>query len=222
MVPDTDTSQAGPLIATGKPPDYEDIEVVKNEVCKPGKVGSVIDVGGCVGSWTLAFASLPVTTLVYTFEPQNILWKCICGSLRMNGISNASCHNLAVGDLNGRIAVPQFDIQRPTSFGSIEFGAQQTENLGHPRLADSDETVEITRLDSFQIQSSPIIFIKIDAEGMESEVLRGASDIIRRDRPIMFVEFIKSDKDALRRQIEVMGYSIEDRYSDFLCRPSTK
>jgi hypothetical protein len=49
--------------------------------------------------------------------------------------------------------------------------------------------------------------IKIDAEGMESEVLAGGKELIARHRPLLYVENDREAKSpALIRQIMDMGY----------------
>ena len=49
-------------------------------------------------------------------------------------------------------------------------------------------TVTVERLDDWEL-SGPVRFVKIDVEGGELDVLRGADELIRRDRPIMSVEY---------------------------------
>ena len=59
--------------------------------------------------------------------------------------------------------------------------------------------------------------IKIDVEGFEEAVLRGSEDIIRRDRPVMFIEL---DDDNLLENggsarsligfVESLGYLVQD------------
>jgi hypothetical protein len=48
--------------------------------------------------------------------------------------------------------------------------------------------------------------MKIDVEGMEMEVLEGASQTVGRFHPILVVENIKTDKEALTRYLDSFGY----------------
>ena len=50
-------------------------------------------------------------------------------------------------------------------------------------------TVETKRLDDFQDLESSIRFIKIDVEGAEFLVLKGAKEILKKDRPFVLFEF---------------------------------
>ena len=55
---------------------------------------------------------------------------------------------------------------------------------------DSDRSVHAVRLDDFAQQNrwENISLIKIDVEGFEMEVLKGASEILHRFKPTLFVE----------------------------------
>jgi hypothetical protein len=51
--------------------------------------------------------------------------------------------------------------------------------------------------------------LKVDVEGMELAVIRGASETIRRCQPILYVENDRSDRSAaLIEAIQVLGYKL--------------
>lgn len=62
-----------------------------------------------------------------------------------------------------------------------------------PRHYDAPVTTEIIRVDVRRLDDltdgiSPVRFIKIDCEGAELRVLRGANDLLMRDRPVVSFE----------------------------------
>ena len=63
-----------------------------------------------------------------------------------------------------------------------------------------DETFEVTTLDA--LITDPVAVIKIDVEGMEELVLRGASRILGSDRPTVYLEAF--NRAALRRTKTVL------------------
>jgi hypothetical protein len=50
--------------------------------------------------------------------------------------------------------------------------------------------------------------LKVDAEGMETEILDCADQTIRVGRPIVFIEFIKVDREALKERLTGYGYEV--------------
>jgi hypothetical protein len=50
--------------------------------------------------------------------------------------------------------------------------------------------------------------LKIDVEGMEAEALQGGAETIKRCKPILFVETIKSDKETIGAALRNEGYVI--------------
>ena len=179
-----------------------------------------VDIGANLGLFTLGVAKeLSYDSRVYAFEPQRILYNMICGSIALNGYNNIWCYNAAVGSSNTEIEIPQYDYNKTMNFGSVEFTREQKEGLhqvrgNNPRKV---EYVTVYTLDSFKFERLDLL--KIDVEGMESDVLTGAIETIKRCKPIMFIEWLKSDKSALENTIRSLGYTIEDLGNDFLCRP---
>jgi hypothetical protein len=68
--------------------------------------------------------------------------------------------------------------------------------------------VQTISLDSLNL--SRIDLIKIDVEGMELDVLEGAANSIAKLHPMLFVETLKSDKDAIRAWLQNLGYTTLD------------
>ena len=69
-----------------------------------------------------------------------------------------------------------------------------------------------------------IVFVKIDVEGMEMNVLKGAVDTISKHRPFLFVEYTKQvngGKD-LKEFIEAMDYTIYITHQYFVCIPNER
>jgi FkbM family methyltransferase len=201
---------------------HSEIVFLTNVLRLCGNNLTVVDVGANVGTHALAFARVagPQGT-VHAFEPQRIIFNMLCGSVALNSITNLYCYNMAVGDRQESIEIPQFDYTQPLNFGSIEFGPTQCEVLSQPRRHDPNrvEFVPLTTLDHFAFKR--VDLMKIDAEGMELQVLDGAAETIRRCQPVLYVEFVKVDADALRQRIVASGdYSVYKNKSNYLCVPS--
>jgi methyltransferase FkbM-like protein len=65
-------------------------------------------------------------------------------------------------------------------------------------------SVRTVSLDSFDLPR--IDLIKINVEGMEIDVLAGGTNCLGSRRPILLIETIKCDKNALRAALEKLGH----------------
>jgi FkbM family methyltransferase len=83
----------------------------------------------------------------------------------------------------------------------------------HPHSGQSYRSFETTlvRLDDLDLSERPISFVKIDVEGHELQVLKGAADLIRKHRPVLLVEIEHRHSAAPIEEtfkfLEELGYS---------------
>jgi FkbM family methyltransferase len=182
---------------------------------------TVLDVGANFGTFSLALARVVGPRgKVHAFEPQRIIFNMLAGSVALNSLTNVYCHHLALGDREGKVEIPQFDYSQPLNFGSIEFTPQQNEPLHQQRGKDASraEYVPLTTID--RLGFDRVHLVKIDAEGMEMQVLQGAADTIRRCRPVLYLEYLKGDKAALHQHVASLQYLIHENGLNFLCIPT--
>jgi FkbM family methyltransferase len=215
-----DINQTTSLVKEGISVDHDDIVLLRRILELLGTNHTVIDIGANFGTYSLGLNSVVGPKgVVHAFEPQRIIFNMLAGSVALNALSNVHCHNMALGGREGRIEIPQFDYARPLNFGSIEFGAEQREPLAQARKynADNVETVPITTLD--RLAFPQVALIKIDAEGMEMEVLDGAVDTIWRCRPVLYIEFLKVNQEDLCDRIVAWGYDVHEIGINYLCIP---
>ncbi len=156
----------------------------------PGDV--LIEVGANIGAHTIALAQKAGPAgRVLAFEPQRIVFQTLCANLALNSISNTFCFQSAASDREGQLSVPPVDYSRPANFGGLALtGAGQGEPVA-ARPLDSIGTLPRLRL------------IKIDVEGMEAAVIRGARNMILQHRPALYVENDRPDRSA--ELIELIG-----------------
>ncbi len=165
------------------------------QLLKPGMV--VAEVGANIGAHTVLLAQLiGVGGRVWAFEPQRIVYQTLCANLALNSITNVDCRNVAVGREPGELIVPRLDYDRDNNFGGLGLGTYT-----------DGERVPVVTLDSLGLRHCDLI--KIDVEGMEQEVLTGATATIARCRPLLYVENDRKEKSAdLVRLIAGLGYDL--------------
>lgn len=149
-------------------------------IIKPGFV--VAEVGANIGALTVPIARMAGDEgRVFAYEPQRIIHQQLCANVAINGLWNVWTYNVAVGagPSVGTLCIPPVNYAAPGNFGGVtlsEHGA---------------EPVDVITLDGELYSPS---FVKIDCEGMELEVLRGAEHKIEACRPVLYVENDRIEK----------------------------
>ncbi|WP_158802903.1 FkbM family methyltransferase [Acidisoma sp. L85] len=215
-----DINQTGALLRTGAAEGHGDIELMRSILATIEAPHVFVDVGANVGAYSLGLTSaIGSQGKIYAFEPQRIIFNMLAGTMALNGVTNVFCHNIALGEREDLIEIPQFDYDKSLNFGSIEFGPQQKEALSQTRGKNPEkiEYVRLATLDSFEFTN--VNLLKIDAEGMEMQILEGANQTISNCRPVMYIEFFKSDRTALQQKIISHDYDVHVNGVNFLCIP---
>lgn len=176
--------------------EYSEQEVtLYRQLLKPGQV--VIDAGANIGSFTIFFGqAVGRNGLVYAFEPQRVIYHMLCANLALNHLHNTVCHLGAVGAAPGRITVPKVDYGETNNFGGLSL-----------TQGGDGEEVPVMTIDGLGLERCD--FIKIDVQGMESEVLSGAAETIARFQPLLYVENdLREKSEALIGQLFDLRYQL--------------
>jgi FkbM family methyltransferase len=216
-----DINQTNALLKKGVAIDHDEIAMLAQILQLLGGDLTVIDVGANFGAYALALSGfVGPNGKVHAFEPQRIIFNMLAGSVALNSLTNVVCNHMALGDREGWLEIPQFNHSKPLNFGSIEFTTEQREPLTQRRGHDPRrvEYVPLSTIDRFEFEK--VHLMKIDVEGMEMQVLDGAINTVRRCRPVLYAEFLKCDKAALRERIEALGYEVHKKGLNFLCIPA--
>jgi FkbM family methyltransferase len=170
-----------------------EIELFRQAV-QPG--WHVVEAGANIGAHTLILAQqVGPRGRVYAFEPQRVLFQTLCANMALNSLTHVYCRQEALGAAAGTTYVPWLDYNAENNFGGLSL----THRQGEP--------VPVVPLDSLDLPRCD--FLKIDVEGMELEVLRGASQTIQRFRPLLYVENDRPEQSAeLIRYLQELGYEL--------------
>lgn len=137
----------------------------------------VLDVGAFIGTHTLAFASfVGAAGRVISFEPHPLHFGLLRANVAANGCANV--HLVAAG-VAAREGTMSLHLQ----------AAPGAANPGGASLQDADAAggaVPVRTIDGLGLERCALI--KIDVEGMESEVIAGALATLERLRPIVYAE----------------------------------
>jgi len=138
----------------------------------------IIDVGTNVGETLLNFARLTTQKgKVIGFEPDpQIFQKCI-NNIKLNEFENITLNNKGLSDIDGELFLDRY-VDRNRGANKIT----------HSKDGENVISVQITTLDEYLENSPPPQLIKIDVEGHELNVLRGAHETLKKFHPILFIE----------------------------------
>lgn len=163
----------------------------------------ICDIGAQSGCFSL-LSKIHKDTFWYSFEPVPTSFKLLRKNIEINNITNIKTYNIAISNFKG---VEKIKI--PTS-----------NHLGLPTLGKNPPHIKSyyeldVSLDLLDNILERVNLVKIDVEGAELLVLDGMKNIIKKNKPIIFLEvalgclkgFDKTLQDILNK-IEEINYHI--------------
>ena len=159
----------------------------------------VVEAGANLGAHTVLLARLvggAGSGAVLAFEPQPVLYQTLCANMALNNVVNVRAEKCGLGNRSQTLHIPVLDYGAKDNFGGLSL-----------ELVDEGEPVPVKRLDSYSL--GKCAFIKIDVEGMEQQVLEGASNTIHSHRPVLYVENDRKEKSpGLIQLLLAMDYAL--------------
>lgn len=163
-----------------------------------------VDVGSNLGTTILKFYNASAN--IIGFEPIPHLFRSLQETIRENEFKNVTVINKAVGDEEGFLKMTLSDNSSIISNNHKDYNCI---------------TVPATTLDAELQKKEKIHLIKIDVEGFEWQVLRGAKNTLKKYHPQLLIElhpvFLKNyhvNINELLDYLENFGYVVE--YYSFL------
>ena len=169
-------------------------------ICPRGRVA--LDVGANIGIW--AYEMRKYASFIHAFEPNPKLFAMLKAGIAGQ---NVSLHPIALSDRTG-------DSQLMVPKGKRGY-SNYSATLNHETVRGATyraTQVSTSRLDDLHIAN--VGFIKIDVEGHEMEVIRGAKETILSSRPNMIIEM---EERHTKRPIDDDIQEIEDLGYDSFC-----
>jgi FkbM family methyltransferase len=140
----------------------------------------ILEVGANIGNHVIWYARHLNAERIYPVEPNPMALDILKENVKANnldGCVDPRGMGFGAGNASGRFRVETDD----------------QDNLGATRLvADEDGEIAVKTLDAL-MGDDKVDFIKIDAEGMELDVLEGAAGLIARDKPVIWVEVLQKN-----------------------------
>lgn len=147
----------------------------------------VLDIGGNVGASALPFSQVPGAR-VLVFEPFQAVADLLQDNLERNSAHNVKLYRIGMSDCEGVLTYQDGRAAEECRFSTVDLVASDLERVD---------------------------FVKIDTDGYDLKVFRGALETLRRHHPVIVTEFVSRDlakhsgQDAQRAYaalIEELGY----------------
>ncbi|MGC4022148.1 MAG: FkbM family methyltransferase [Cyclobacteriaceae bacterium] len=176
-------------------------------LCRQDSV--VLDIGTNIGWVALNLAAKASDGKVIGFEPDPFNYSIAINNLRINQRSNLQVFPIGLGSENSKL---NLEIRTPSNRGGNRIAPPNSQSA-------SFSEVEIKKLDNFldDQKIDRVDLIKIDVEGFELKVLKGASEILKKCKPILFIELddnnLRDQGDSAKELVESllsMGYQIHN------------
>ncbi len=163
----------------------------------------VIEVGSNIGSHTLALSKFVTKGAVFAFEPQKIIFQNLCANISINSITNCFCSQIALSDnKDQKLYFPNYDFTKEQNFGAMSF-------LNNTK-ANYNIEAKVDTLDNRFSNFNNLKLLKIDAEGMEVNVIKGGIELIKRTKPVLYIENAPDYIEKSEELIELV-FSLEYR-----------
>lgn len=173
------------------------------ETVKPGSV--VWDVGANMGLFSFAAAGLAGPTgRIYAFEPDAVMVSLLRRSAQLNQL--AAPVEVIPCAISDTISLARFNIAKRSRASNFldGFGVSQTGGVRE------SQTVFTVPLDWMAERIPPPDVLKIDVEGAELNVFRGAVQLLKAKRPVLIFEVTDRNWQEESDLLRSLGYTFFD------------
>lgn len=203
--------------------DHGNTTTIEAAICigalKDKVAPTIFDIGANIGTFTTWMAKVYPKGKIYAFEPQRIVFQMLCGNMSINNHDNVYAMNMGLGDVNETIEFFEPDYTQKVDYGTFSLVEPVIE-----KMTNNLSVVDISTLDSFMSKHKieKVDLLKIDVEGMDIQVLRGAKETIKRCKPAIFIEHCdnrKSVMEEIEKELDQYKYCYEVHGNNILATP---
>ena len=192
VYPGRENHGEGIVHANGKLRELEELRFIRQKVAPNGVI---VDVGANIGNHLIYFAKFLKPQLLVPIEPSGEAVRQLRENIALNKIDCVDDRYLGMGagDKRQKAALKK-----------------TTELVTYALVPSAAGELEVFPLDD--LIKSPVHFIKIDVEGMELDVLRGAKKLLSRWKPQVMIEVADNNAERFGRLLNEIEYSVEHHF----------
>lgn len=178
----------------GRPVSDADARVLRcvERLCRDA--GTFLDIGAYGGLFAMVAArsNSGIRSIAYEIVPENFL-RLVRNVIHNDLVSSIECRLVGLSAMRGKIAMPT-NLRLSSAPSSISLGSHFSHGVQIP----------LTTLDEESSGWRGPIVMKIDVEGFELEVLKGACKLLATHRPDFVCEVLAGGADHDFEQVEAM------------------
>ena len=195
---------------------YEvEVFALSQKLIRDHKDGVVLDIGANLGSFTIPLAKANPNLTFHSFEPQRVIYYQLCANTFINGLDNVHCHHFGLSNKQDRLTLTLPDYGTEVNIGAFSIDKEVRETEYECPTQGRTETITVFPLDAGNHQN--VRLIKIDVEGHELEVIKGAKKTLKENNypPIIFEAWnwkpwYMKRREELFDYIKDLGYEITE------------
>lgn len=181
------------LHVTGNFFEERELNIVKEYIPENAVI---LDIGANIGNHSLYWATKCNPTKIYAFEPIPDTFDILKRNVELNFQSKrVELFNIGLSDVRSQAEIIAF----------------YPHNIGQTSIKKSEHgNLVVDKLDNIPIKENRVDLMKIDVEGHEPLVLKGAIETIKKYKPVIYIELKSEEGDKILRNL---GYDMKIQLS---------
>lgn len=165
--------------------------------------GDLIDAGANLGVMSYHFCKHFPNRTTYAFEPIPLNFSILSYVKKKYGLTNLEAHPMALSSDSGDLTMILPEKSQVVFHGLAHVKGRD------PNLSVGKEfVVQSSTIDSW-VQNKKIAAIKLDVENFEFDVLKGAENLLKNQKPIVYTELWENENRAKCFELmKSLGYNI--------------
>ena len=166
-----------------------------NDIVNKYKIDFFLDIGSCWGVYSLRLAGIHKNLRILAFDPIKTNIERLNISIEKNNFENIECFHTAIGSKKDKVTLGATEKYSPN------YEINETNSV-------INETSELNSLDFLLEIKDKSLILKIDTEGYEFEVLKGAINLLNNNKCFCQIEIKNNNKEKVFSFLNDLNYNL--------------
>ncbi|MDC2985895.1 FkbM family methyltransferase [Candidatus Pelagibacter sp.] len=166
-----------------------------NNIINKNKIDFFLDIGSCWGVYSLRLAGIHKNLKILAFDPIKTNIERLNISIKKNKFENIECFHTAIGSKKDKVTLGATEKYSPN------YEINEINSV-------INETSELNSLDFLLETKDKSLILKIDTEGYEFEVLKGAINLLKNNKCFCQIEIKDNNKEKVFSFLNDLNYNL--------------